>query len=147
MDEAATARKLNEAKKNDRAAAQSDQSETTPKNKTELGVIGGILFAGWAAFSIGADILPIITGGLSLPFDILISVLLGCYGYFTMLIITGDPIGALVSRRAGINFLQTLAEWIPIIAFLPLHTFAILVIWLDLKYGILDFSKNISKLP
>lgn len=139
-------RHLGKAKKLAKENQKANKPDEESNNKTELGLIGGIMFGLFALLSIGADILPIVTGGLSFFVDILISFCLWIFGIFTILLITGDPMKALIGRRASLNLLKSGLEFFPIIAFLPIHTFVIIVLWFDFKYNILDFSKGVSKL-
>lgn len=132
-----------EAKKN-QAAPESDQKS---KRKTELGLIGGILFGMFAMASIGIDVLPLFTGGYSSALDWIFDAMLGIYGVFMILIITGDPFEALIGRKAAINFVGWFVESFFIgIDWLPFHILAAAVIWLDLKYNILNFKKISSKI-
>lgn len=130
-------KKINQKRKN---------FQKTSKKTTELGLIGGILFGIFAMASIGLDVLPLFTGGVSSVLDWIFDAMLGIYGVFMILIITGDPFQALIGRKQVLNFAGWAVESIPVIDFLPLHILVAIIIYLDFKYNILDFKKNLSKI-
>ena len=131
-------KKINQKRKN---------FQETSKKTTELGLIGGILFGMFAMASVGIDMLPLFTGGTSSLVDWIFDAMLGIYGVVMILIITGDPFEALIGRKQAINFAGWLVESFFLgIDWLPFHILVAAVIWLDFKYNILDFKKNLSKI-
>lgn len=139
---AKTSSKIFQALKKAKKNKATDQSQK--KGGIELGLIGGILFIGYAMASIGLDLLPLITLGASPMLDWILDAMLGIYGGFMILIITGDPFEALIGRRQVLNLIGWGLESIPLLDYLPFHILVAIIIWLDFKYNIVSKIKNIK---
>ena len=109
------------------------------QTKTDnVGVIGKMLFVPLLALHIFTDILPFVTVEISSAIDWILDIGLYIATAIVLFIITGDIIKTFTSRRAAANALKTLAEVIPVVGLLPLHTFVLIIIYLDLQHNILS---------
>ena len=114
------------------------------RNGKQVGLIGNILFFLLMAYAIPIDLLPFVSGGLSTMLDWILDITFFIAVFFVLFITTGDLLGSLIGRKSMINILQTIAEFIPIIDALPFHILAVVLLYLDIKYGIMKLAKGYS---
>ena len=119
----------------------------TLRNSKQVGLIGNILFFLLMAYAIPIDLLPFVSGGLSTMLDWILDVTFFIAVFFVLLITTGDVLGSLIGRKSMINIVQSIAEFIPIIDALPFHILAVILLYLDVKYGIMKLAKGHSPSP
>lgn len=67
--------------------------------------------------------------------------------FLAVLVMTFKGLDSFFIRRTITNFIGMVAEWIPVIDMLPFHILVVLIIWLDMKYDILDFASASKKIP
>lgn len=132
-----------------RQIEQTREKSTTKKilgfrDGDPVGIIGTILFSLLLAYAIFIDVLPFITGGTSTILDWILDITFFIAVAGAMLITTGELIGSLVGRRSAVNLLQTIAEFIPGLDVLPFHTLAVILIYADVKYGILKVYRRVN---
>lgn len=137
----ADTRKQKSQKKNKKDKGEK-QLPTSTSPKPELGPIGIILFMLLLVFAIVLDILPFVTAGFSSLLDWILDLGFFAAVSISLMIISGDMFDSLIGRRAMVNIIQTILEFIPLIDFLPWHLLALAIIFLDFKYNILNFAKR-----
>ena len=96
-------------------------------------------------FAILIDGIPFITGDLGAILDWILDASFFFFVAISLMLTTGDIINSIIGRRMAINFIQTILEFIPVIDVLPIHIVAVAAIYFDLKYGIFNITKRLTK--
>ena len=153
--------------KNDRGQREADQSRSLAKNlrglnqlrkqtaearaqgllpkSRPIGIIGYIMLFLMLCFAILIDGIPFITGDLGAILDWILDASFFFFVAISLMLTTGDIINSIIGRRMAINFIQTILEFIPVIDVLPIHIVAVAAIYFDLKYGIFNITKRLTK--
>ncbi len=127
--------------------SKQEKGETKDKSKllgaltqggTRLGVIDYILLFLLLVLAGLIDILPFVSIDISSLFDWIFDIIFFIAVFLVLFIITGDIIGSLVGRKAITNIIQTIAEFIPVIDVLPFHLAAVIIIYIDLRTGLVS---------
>ncbi|MBI3290933.1 hypothetical protein HYZ76_01465, partial [Candidatus Falkowbacteria bacterium] len=127
--------KKEEGKKEDR---KKNKGSEEPKQGKQVDAIGHIFFFGLLCFAIFIDALALFTGGASSVLDWIFDIGFAVAVAVVLFITTGDVIGSLVGKKGLVNATQTIVEFIPVIDVLPFHVLAVVILYLDLQYNILN---------
>ena len=109
-----------------------------------VGLFGMIMFMIMGSMAGFLDILPVVTGGLAAIIDWILDAGFFFMLFITMVVVTGDLIRSMFGFRGIINLAQTILEFIPASDIIPWHTVAVIVLYLDVKYGIVKIAKNLK---
>ena len=141
----ATAEEINKKRSNDQDKKKArDEKKSVPDKASEgktgqqVDALGYILFFFLLCFALVLDLLPYFTAGFATVLDWLLDITFWISVTFAMMLATGDILGSLIGKRQAVNAIQTILEIIPFSDILPWHIIAVVVIFLDLKFGIFD---------
>jgi len=123
-----------------------EKDSLMPEKTGKTDVIGKILFGLLFVFAILIDILPFVTVGISAAIDWILDGAFWISIAIVLFVITGDVIGSMLGKKGAINIIQTVAEFLPVIDVLPIHTVALIIIYLDLEYDILSKVGKLKKM-
>lgn len=140
-DEIRNKRNIDQGKKTSRDGKSSGSSEESDNQKNsgpKIDALGYLLFFFLLCFAVAIDVLPYFTSGLSAVLDWILDIAFWLAVTFSMMLATGDILGSLFGKRQLINALQTVLESLPLIDILPFHAMAVIIIFLDLQFNILN---------
>lgn len=135
----------NQEQKTEEGEADDALGSNKPSKGTDIGLVGTISFIFLLVFHMLVDTIALFSGEISSMADWIFDLSLGIIVTIWLFTITGEIWGTRTYRKQATNVVKTIAEMIPGIGFLPLHTFTILFIFIDTKYDILNKVTSIKK--
>ncbi len=138
-------RKLEAEKKEDKdKSKEKTKKEEKPPAKEKIGIVGKVLFAFLILLCVLIDGLSLVTGEISSVIDWTFDATIWLATAMTILMVTGNITDAIIGRRGAISSMKTIAEFIPLVGLLPLHTAITIVLYLDMQYDILNLAKKVK---